>query len=103
MVSKKKTEDFIKIPEQTITSCSVCPYCEFDSYYSMGRDSGYDCKEASKRIIDTYEWDNSNNPKRLCRKMKGIPIPDWCPFRITPIKSEKLTKQLGNVHKISGE
>ena len=67
--------------EMYIEKCSQCPYFEYDSYYSMNKDSGYDCKhDKGGRIIDDFEWSNSSNPARLNQFMKDIPTPDWCPL-----------------------
>lgn len=55
----------------------------------MSRDSGYDCKKTNKRIIDSYEYDNSNNPnaqyyydvnKDEFIGDPDIKIPKWCPL-----------------------
>lgn len=67
------TKDSITIPAETITTCSECPFCVWDSYYSVSKSSGYDCKKEGCRIIDDWEYEK--------KKYKNIPIPDWCPFR----------------------
>ena len=67
-----------------ISSCSECPYCKYDSYYSMGKDSGYDCSKCHKRIIDDWEWNNTNNPNRIVQDYDNsysIPTPKWCPLK----------------------
>lgn len=69
----------IKI-SKIIATCDGCIYCEYDPYYDCSKDSGYDCKKTNRRIIDDWKWDNTNNPKRLCKTEAGIPIPDWCPL-----------------------
>jgi len=74
-----------------IKNCSECPYLDYDSYYSRSRDSGYDCKhDKGSRIIDDWEWSNTNNPKRLNLKMNTISIPDWCPLPNGKIYERKL-------------
>ena len=69
-----------KIIRKEVESCSDCPYCEYDACYDIGRDSGYDCKLIGRRIIDDWEWDNTNNPNCLSKSVEKIPIPDWCPL-----------------------
>ena len=67
-----------------IKSCSGCPYLTYDSYYSMSVDSGYDCRKSHRRIIDDWDYNNSNNPNRLKKNWDddySIPIPDWCELK----------------------
>jgi len=70
----------IKIVNVEVDTCSDCPYCHYDGYYDRSRDSGHDCSLGDFRIIDDYEWDNTNNPKRLSLTESGIPIPKICPL-----------------------
>jgi hypothetical protein len=91
-MQKDKSIDQIKIPEQIIQSCSDCPYCIYDSYYDGPRNSGYECKKANeRRIIADWNLSNENNKNRLTKSKdyKGIPIPDWCPFRETKFTREE--------------
>jgi hypothetical protein len=49
----------------------------------MSRDSGYDCRKKGKRIIDDWEYNNTNNPNRIVKDYDNyypIPMPDWCPL-----------------------
>lgn len=72
--------------EMEIFECSECPWCRYDGYYSIGKDSGYDCYHPNSaptnqinRIVEDWEVNNSNN-----KKPKGWPpIPDWCPLPYT--------------------
>lgn len=44
----------VELDEKTDT-CSDCPYCVHDDYYSMSTDSGYDCFHPDskvRRIVD---------------------------------------------------
>jgi hypothetical protein len=59
--------------ELKIKSCSSCPYLRYDSDYGRSYDSGYDCKNSCKRIIDDWEY----NKKRTDDNY-AIEIPDWC-------------------------
>lgn len=66
-----------------IKNCSECPYCRYDSHYTMSKDSGYDCSKKHKRIIDDWEYNNTNNPNRLVQDYDNhypIPMPNWCPL-----------------------
>ena len=78
----KKIELYIK-------TCSECPYCHYDSYYSMSRDSGFDCRhdKGSGRIVNDNYWDHLSVDIR----QKGIPIPSDCPLENIGRK-EKLEK-----------
>jgi len=53
-----------------IKSCNDCPYFEYDAYYDMSRDSGYNCNKVGKRLIDEYYH----------KPNKCVDIPDWCPL-----------------------
>ena len=64
--------------EMVLATCEQCPWCRYDSYYSISKDSGYDCrnldlKSNNNRIID----DGNFYPKR-----RWPTIPDWCPLPI---------------------
>lgn len=67
-----------------IKNCSQCPYKSYDSHYNRSKDSGYDCSKKHKRIIDDWEYSNSNNPNALCNEKNdwcaSIPMPKWCPL-----------------------
>jgi hypothetical protein len=64
----------------TIGSCKECPYCHYNGHYDRNRDSGYDCSETMKRIVDDWDVANDNNPNPA-----GWPdIPDWCPLENSP-------------------
>lgn len=55
-----------------IESCSECPYCHYDSYYSCSTDSGYDCEHPDTpqtRIVDDYKV-----------KEFDWKVPKWCPL-----------------------
>jgi len=67
--------------DREISTCFVCPYCQYDPYYDRSVDSGYNCTLAGRRIIDDWDWDNPNNPNRLELKEEWVPIPDWCPLK----------------------
>lgn len=62
-----------------ITCCSQCPYFEYDFYYDMHTDSGFDCNhDDGRRIIDEGELNalkDHDGPKLTA----GV-IPDWCPL-----------------------
>lgn len=64
----------IKVINEIVESCWDCPYHSYDSHYSMSTDSGYDCDNAGKRIIDDYE------SSAIHKAGKKIPIPIWCPL-----------------------
>jgi hypothetical protein len=78
--------------ELTIKNCSECPYLEYDSDYGMSYDSGYDCKLTGYRIIDDWEWNNTNNKNRLNLKYDGIPIPSWCELEKIGLIEERKKK-----------
>jgi hypothetical protein len=86
MMEQKKIKKLIK---NNIQNCFDCPYLEHDGHYDKCQDSGHDCKLSGKRIINDWNWDNTNNPKRLNKKMRGIPIPEWC-----ELDDDKIKKQL---------
>ena len=74
-----------------VESCQECPYCRYDSDYGRSYDSGYDCdhperpgdsSRSSKRIVDDWDVNNSNNPKPA----GWPPIPSWCPLSDVPSK-----------------
>ncbi|MCK9445624.1 hypothetical protein M0Q50_01885 [bacterium] len=46
-----------------IESCNECPYCEYDSYYSLSSDSGYDCSQLHERIVN--DWQISSYSEKL--------------------------------------
>ena len=69
-----------------ITKCDECPYCQYDGYYSIGTDSGYDCKKINKRIIDEGDTMIHKNGINVY-KNEPIKIPDWCPL---PDNDEKV-------------
>lgn len=57
-----------------IESCRFCPYCEYDSRYSMSDDSGWDCMNGDTdkmRIIDDGD---------LVSGKKFPRFPEWCPL-----------------------
>ena len=62
-----------EIIREIIKSCSDCPYCKYDPHYNGSKDSGYNCSLAKRRRIDDQELDKID-------KVRGIPIPDWCPL-----------------------
>jgi hypothetical protein len=59
-----------------VENCGECPYAEYNSYYSMSRDSGYDCSHYKapndNRIVD----DGGPYRARVWPQ-----IPDWCPLK----------------------
>ena len=63
-----------------VSICNECIYCEYDPYYDGAGDSGYNCNNINRRIIDDWLWDNTNNPDRLIKTHTGIPTPKWCPL-----------------------
>ena len=58
------------IPERIVAgSCHNCPYCRYDSYYSMSTDSGYDCEhEDGGRIADDSQIE-------IYRRKKNADLP----------------------------
>jgi hypothetical protein len=90
----------MRMINMTVETCSECPFCHYDSNYSRSYDSGYDCRNGDGgRIIDDWEWDNTNNPKRLNLKHNGISIPDWCKLQEVGRK-QKLEKLLTKIKTI---
>ena len=81
----------------TVKTCSECPYCEYDPNYGMSYDSGYDCKNSGSRIIDDWEWSNTNNKKRLNLTENGIPIPSDCPLEKVDGILEKRKKAIKKI------
>jgi|WetSurMetagenome_2_1015567.scaffolds.fasta_scaffold14813_16 hypothetical protein len=68
-----------KLVINNIKTCEDCPYFQYDPYYSMSTDSGYDCKKESRRIID--DADMMEHVKGVNRyKNEPIKIPEWCPL-----------------------
>ena len=53
-----------------INSCLDCPFCQYDPDFTIGCDSGYDCKKSGIRIVDDGMISTSTWPK----------FPDWCPL-----------------------
>ena len=41
-----------KILTKIISRCDDCPYCRYNSGYSISYDSGYDCIKTDSRIAD---------------------------------------------------
>lgn len=83
--------------ELEIKNCSECPYLTYDPHYSMSRDSGHDCKKSHRRIIDDWDYNNSNNPKRMVKDWDNnypIPIPEWCELfdviKMKPMEGKEL-------------
>lgn len=79
-----------------ITCCSQCPYLEYDSYYDMSTDSGWDCNHSNGkgRIIDDAELKmlkHHDGPK-----LPVDTVPDWCPLPdksvITDNESDTLSR-----------
>jgi hypothetical protein len=76
---RRNMKKFLKI-ERIVDTCGTCIYMEYDAYYDFVRDSGYFCRKEERRIISDWDWDNTNNPRRLNLSYTDIPIPDWCPL-----------------------
>jgi hypothetical protein len=57
-----------------IKDCSECPFAEYDSYYSMSQDSGWNCynDNATETRIKDDAGGNSAD-------IVGF-IPEWCPL-----------------------
>ena len=71
-----------KILKKELDTCQDCPFMEHDGYDSCSPAS-YDCNNDDAPhtvIISEFDWDSGNNPDRLSKKHKQIPIPDWCPL-----------------------
>ena len=77
-----------------VSSCSECPYCQYDGNYGISYDSGYDCihRNGNGRLVDDHNWDKLDYET----KQKGIPIPDNCPLEKIGRKHklEKLIKKI---------
>ena len=73
------TDLFKQLIKPEITKCDDCPYCQYDSYYSMSMDSGYDCKKLDRRIIDDSDMIIHKDGINV-QKNEPIQIPDWCPL-----------------------
>lgn len=85
----------------TIRDCGVCPYCQYDAYYNIGHDSGYDCKKTDKRIVDDgaikrnrialEAWEESQDTLFPMpfedRPVCAFTIPDWCPLEDIDVNS----------------
>lgn len=82
----------IKIYEE-VDSCRDCMYCKYDSYYDRSRDSGYDCTQTYKRLVDDYEIKAYNKhvdavldsedtlfPLKITMQDPLGIIPEWCPL-----------------------
>jgi len=65
------------IPEQVIKGCEECRHCSYDSYYSCGTDSGYDCWHPKARNGSGIRIVNDGGPDMA---PTPITIPDWCPL-----------------------
>lgn len=85
----------MKIIKQLINTCEDCPYFQYNSYYGMSYDSGYDCGKTCERIIndgelkqyeDAFkEYHKSQNTLfPISRSEKPVNplsiIPKWCPL-----------------------
>ncbi len=80
------------IPARIVNdSCHNCPYMEYDSFYSMSTDSGYDCThEDGGRIANDYHIDQHRDKLKEAERLPLFPetvedrdpmsIPDWCPL-----------------------
>lgn len=76
-MSVRELTNMKKIINLVVESCSECPYCRYDGNYNRSRDSGYDCSQTGKRIVDDWDVNNINNENPA-----GWPIqiPDSCPL-----------------------
>jgi len=77
-------------------TCHNCPFCVYDSHYTLSNDSGYDCEHPNgqKRIADDYviedhtrkigEWLKSQETLfPMAREGVGpnpMGVPKWCPL-----------------------
>ena len=60
-----------KVINKVINHCGECPFCDYEPSYSIGYDSGFDCKNddsTKTRILNDFE-------KKI---ISQIPIPEWC-------------------------
>lgn len=85
--------------EQYVNICSDCPYIRYDSYYSIGTDSGYNCfhpDSRRRRIVDDWQIDQYNEKVREAERLPLLPLtvedpdpftaPDWCPLEEDDVK-----------------
>ncbi len=80
-----------------VDTCRGCPYCQYDSYYNMGQDSGWDCNHddaprgriADDTLIEKHTeslilYDESQKTLLPMSKEDIGPdpliIPKWCPL-----------------------
>jgi len=61
-----------KILHLTIRNCSECPYSEYDPYYDMSGNSGWNCNKGLGRILSDVGGEMSD--------ISQIAIPDNCPL-----------------------
>ncbi len=69
-----------------IEKCSQCPYCLYDPNYGISYNSGYDCNQNGRRIIDDHK-----------SSIEDYYIPDWCPLEDVGRK-EKLEKIISKIN-----
>ena len=81
------------IPSRIVNdSCHNCPYMEYDSFYSMSTDSGYNCthEDGDGRIANDCQIDQYEKKQKEAERLPLFPetvedpnpmsIPDWCPL-----------------------
>lgn len=59
--------------------CKYCPFCQYETWYMLGDDSGYDCKYPKSkvsRIVNDGEIRTNFNSKTN----GWPPIPENCPL-----------------------
>ena len=61
-----------KILQLIIRNCSECPYSEYDPYYDMSSNSGWNCNKGLGRIISDVGGEMTD--------ISQIAIPDNCPL-----------------------
>jgi hypothetical protein len=73
--------------ELIINNCSECPYSEYDNYYSMSTNSGWDCKLTGERI--------ATDIGAKVQDLSTLPIHNKCPLKdvdIAYVRKEKINE-----------
>ena len=71
--------------DEEICTCTGCPYCRYDSSYSMNTDSGYDCHH------DEAPQFRIMGDNQITKNGGEVTIPEWCPlsdFTPTDVQEE---------------
>ena len=59
--------------EMTIKHCGECPFCEYDPYYGMSYNSGYNCNNENSK-----EYRIVTDVGSKLADLEKLPIPEWC-------------------------